>query len=268
MALATPTPKMAVTPFKASERLKSLSETPMYVKALIYGDPGVGKTWLACTVPNPLLVLSEWAVSRLTLERLRRDLGIDPDVIYVESDDDAIEALKYARAHTDKYDSLVLDGITDLNDRIMREVLQEVTLAKEKHDPDILEQRDWNRVLTRTGNVLRLYRDFPGHTVITALATEEMMKIVPLIYPKSLRKMIASMFNFVGYLTAEARAGKPSMRRLHTDLAVAHIAKSPGGFIPPVVENPNFQDLIPQIVSVAGPKQPGPATETEHPQKE
>lgn len=240
-----------ITPFKASERLKSLSNTPVYVKALIYGDAGAGKTWLACTAPKPLLVLSEWAVSRLTLERLRRDLGIDPDVIYVESDDEAIEAYKYARANADKYESLVLDGITDLNDRIVQEVLGEATLINEKHDPDILEQRDWNRVLTRTMNVLRMYRDFPGHTIVTALATEDSMKIVPLVAPKKLRKTIASMFSLVGYLTAEALPGKPSVRKLYTDLSTAFVAKPPGGFIPSVVENPNLGEIIARITSTS-----------------
>lgn len=238
-----------VSPFKASERLKSLSNTPIVVKALIYGDAGAGKTWLACTAPRPLLVLSEWAVSRLTLERLYRDHGIDPDVIYVETDDEAIEAYKYAKANADKYDSLVLDGITDINNRIVQEVLGEAVTMNEKHDPDILEQRDWQRVLTRTMNLLLMYRDFPGHTIVTALATEDNMKIVPLVAPKKLRKTIASMFSLVGYLTAEARPGKPSVRRLYTDLSAAYVAKPPGGFIPSVVDDPNMADIIKQITT-------------------
>ncbi|MBT9132677.1 MAG: hypothetical protein DDT33_01205 [Firmicutes bacterium] len=245
-----------IAPFKASERLKSLSETPIWVKALIYGDSGVGKTWIAATAPNPLLVLSEWAVSRLTLERLRQDLGIDPDVIYIESEEQCLEAYAYARAHAHKYDTLVLDSITDINDRIMREVLNEARAVPRKdgrppHDEDILEQGDWNKVLRRTSYILQLYRDFPGHTVVTAVATIEDMRIVPMIYPKSLRKMIISQFNLAGYLSAEAKQNKPSTRMLQTDMVVSCVAKSPGGFIPAVVESPDMGKIIQQITAGA-----------------
>lgn len=247
---------LTVTPFKASERLKSLSETPIYVKALIYGEAGAGKTWTACTAPKPLLVISEWAMSRLTLERLRQDRGIDPDVIYVTSEDEAIEAYKYAKANADKYESFVLDGITDINDRIMWEVLDEVrgkvSSSGKKHDEEILEEGDWQRVLRRTTYILQLFRDLPGHTIVTALATEEDMKIIPMIYPKSLRKRLSSQFNMVGYLTVEA-LGRPGaakvVRKLITEVGVAHQAKSPGGFVPPVVENPDLSKLIPMITS-------------------
>lgn len=236
--------KISVVPMKASERIKRLSNTPVYVKALIYGDAGAGKTWCACTAPNPLLVLSEWAVARPTLERLRIELGIDPDVITVENDKEAEEAYKYAMANSDKYDSLVLDGITDLNMRIMREVLSEATLAKMGHDPDILEQRDWNKVVQRTTYILMLYRDFPGHTIITALATEDNMKTVPNVAPKSVRRAIASQFNMVGWLTTETRQGKANTRILYTDLSPSYIAKSPGNFIPATIENPNMTAII------------------------
>lgn len=254
---------LTVKPFKASERLKSLSETPIYVKALIYGDPGAGKTWLACTAPKPLLVLSEWAVSRITLERLRQERGIDPDVIYVTSEAEAIEAYKYAAAHADKYESFVLDGITDLNDRIMREVLSEVATLKERHDPDILEQRDWNKVLQRTSYILQLFRDLPGHTIITALATDEAMKTIPMVYPKVLRRSISRHFNMVGYLTVETRQpGKPGVRKLYTELATTFQAKSPGGFVPPIIENPDLGEIIAKITALNTGRRGESETET------
>lgn len=247
---------LSVSPLKASERLKSLSETPMYVKMLIYGDPGVGKTWAACTAPKPLLILSEWAVARLTLERLRSERGIDPDTIFVNSWADFLSAYTYASAHVKNYETIVVDGITDLNDRVMEEILKESVAAaaganrRTPHDPDQLEQGDWNKVLNRTLYAVRLFRDLPCHVVMTALAQEvkNEMFTAPLVQPRGAQKRMPSHFNAVGYLVAEQKPGKPSTRKLYTDITHTFQAKNPGGALPAVVENPDLSLLIPQIM--------------------
>lgn len=244
---------MTVTPLKASERMKALSETPMYVKALIYGDPGTGKTYLACTAPNPLLILSEWAVARTTLERLRRDRGIDPPTIFVHSWSDFMEAYKYAAGNVAKYDTIVVDGLTDLNDRVIEEILASA-VAKPRtsgvHDPDQLEIGDWGKVGNRTLYAVRLFRDLPCNVVMTALAQESKNELftVPLIAPKGAQKKLPAHFNMVGYLVAEQKPGKPSTRKLHVDITHTFQAKNPGGALPPVIENPDLSVLFPQVV--------------------
>lgn len=250
---------IGVSPQKASERLRSLSETPMYVKMLIYGDTGVGKTYAACTAPKPLLILSEWAISRLTLQRLRLDRGIDPDTIYVNSWDDFMDAYAYAAAHASEYDTVVVDGLTDLNDRVMEEILKEsVSMAKMSksrtvpHDPDTLEQGDWYKVQNRTLYAARLFRDLPCHVVMTALAQEvkNEMFTAPLVVPKGVQKRLPSHFNAVGYLVTEQKPGKPSTRKLYTDITHTFVAKNPGGALPSVVDDPDLGVLIPRIMDV------------------
>ena len=245
-------PVMTVSPLKASERLKNLSDTPMYVKALIYGDPGSGKTFLACTAKNPFLILSEWAVAKPTLERLRRDRGIDPDTWFVNSWDDFMEAYKYVSANISKYDTIVVDGVTDLNDRAVTEILSSSINAanrKTAHDPDQLEIGDWGKVLNRTLYAVRLFRDLPCDVVMTALAQEikNEMFTAPMVSPKTAQKKLPAHFNLVGYLVAEPRPGKPSLRKLHLDATITYHAKNPGGALPATIEDPDFSIIVPQI---------------------
>lgn len=243
---------LAVEPLRASERMKSLSETPMYVKMLVYGDSGVGKTWLSCTAPEPLLILSDWAVARPTLERLRRDKGIDPMTIFVNSWDDFMDAYAYAASNVGKYKTVVVDSLTDLNTRAMREVLATATTRRNTHDPDQLEQSDWGKVANRTLYAVELFRDLPCDVVMTALAQEikNEMFTAPLVAPKSAQKRLPAYFNAVGYLVAEQRPGKPSIRKLHMDLSLTFQAKNPGGALPPMIEEPDLSALFPQIVQL------------------
>jgi len=240
---------------KASQRLQNLSDTPMYVKALIYGDSGVGKTWLACTAPTPLLILSEWAIAKPTLDRLRKERGIDPPTILVNSWDDFMEAYKYAAANVKKYETIVVDGLTDLNDRAIEEILREAVNnprveRRTAHDPDTLEIGDWNRVANRTMYAVRLFRDLPAHVVMTALAQEvkNEMCTTPMVAPSKACRRMPSQFNFVGYLTAETRPKQPSVRKLHLDSHMSYVAKNPGNALPAVINDPDMGVIIQQVV--------------------
>lgn len=246
-------PVMTISPHKAGARLRSLSETPIYVKALIYGDPGVGKTFLACTAKNPFLILSEWAVARPTLERLKKDRGTDPDTWFVNSMDDFLEAYKYVAANVQKYDTIVVDGVTDLNDRAIAEVLkssiESAANRKTAHDPDQLEIGDWGKVANKTLYAVKLLRDLPCDVVMTALVQDikSEMCVGPMIAPKSAQKRLPAQFSMMGYLVAEHKPGKPSVRKLHLDSTLAYQAKNPGGALPSTVENPDLSVLFPQI---------------------
>lgn len=244
---------MKVTPVKASARLQSLGDTPMYVKALIYGEPGAGKTYLACTAKNPLLILSEWAVARPTLAQLQKERRIDPDTIFVQSWADFEEAYKYAKANADKYDTIIVDSITDLNDRAIEEVLKESvanSVSRQKtHDPDQLEIGDWGKVANKTLYAVRLFRDLPCDVIMLALAQEVKgeMFTAPMASPKAVQKKLAANFNMVGYLMAEQQPGKTSVRKLHVDMTHLYQAKNPGGALGATITNPDMAVIINQI---------------------
>lgn len=244
---------MKITPIKASERLKSLTETPLYVKALIYGNSGAGKTWLACTAKNPLLILSEWAVARPTLAKLHIDFGIDPDTIYVNSLADFDDAYDYAAAHAADYSTIVVDGLTDLNDRAMDEILVENTrlaaLNDRVHVADRLEIGDWGQVANRTLKMARKFRDLPCDVVMTALSMDvkQEMFTIPMLVPKTVQKRIAAYFNFVGFLDVDITPNKLTQRKLYINLTNIYQAKNPGGALEGVIVNPHMGQIITQV---------------------
>jgi len=245
---------LTVAPSKASARLKSLEDTHFYAKGLVYGMPGSGKTYAVCRAPQPLLlIISDWAVARPTILRVRKEYGIDPDVIEVNSWSDYMEAYKYASAHASEYACISVDGISDMNERIGNEILTDAIAYASKsdrktHDPDALEMGDWNKVGNRTIYSVRLFRDLPCHVLFTALENEINMLLCPMVQPKSLLRKFPSYFNLVGHLVCEEQPKKASKRILQLDSSYNYMAKNPGGALPSSIEDPDFSVIIPQIV--------------------
>lgn len=241
MTVLTPSPK------KTSERLRKLSETPWYVKMLIYGRSGAGKTYLACTAEKPLVVLSEYNVSIPTLLALHRETGADPDIFEVTSWNDYMDAYKYAAANLSKYKTIVIDGITDLNYRVMREILDTGIAHKAEHDQDILEIGEYNKLHQRTMYAVKLFRDLPIDVVFTALEQDikKEMITVPMITPKSTALLLPSQFNTVGNLIVKPK-GNNNVRELQVHAQLTKEGKNPGGALSQVITSPNLATLIPE----------------------
>lgn len=244
---------LTATPAKAKVRLRSLSEMPVYIKALVYADSGAGKTYLLGTAPKPVHILSEWAVALPTLQRVAKDYGANPDLLFVETWDDLMGAYEYVRANLSKYESVCLDGLTDVNNMVMSDILAEAFVRSSHravaHDRDALEQSDWNKVINRMTYVIKLFRDLPIDVYMTALEQDvkQEARVAPLVTPVKLYKKLPSFFNMVGRLEADVRPNKPSVRRLYLDSTLTYMAKNPGGALPPIIENPNLTDIVAKI---------------------
>jgi hypothetical protein len=247
-------PVIRVAPQRASERLQTLADSPVYVKGLIYGDPGVGKTYLACTAPNPILILSDYMVAKPTLQALRKLRGIDPPLFIVNTVADFEEAYNYAANlpmvnNPEGIPSIIIDSLTDLNDRVMEEVLAD-GIKRPSHSPDQLEVGDWNKVANKMFYWVRRFRDLPMHTIMTALVRESKDGLTkgPMAQPNAVYSKLPAFFNLVGYLNAEIRPKQPSIRRLQVDSSNVYVAKNPGNALASVVENPDLAVMIPAIV--------------------
>lgn len=237
-------------PPKGHPKVRIVAEAPLHVKFLLCGDPGVGKTYLSATAPNPLLLLAEPEVAMPTLLRVERDRGRRIPYWEIRSMDDLREAYEWLVGERPPYDTIVIDGMTEILHQIGGEIIEEGVARRSSHDPEILEEGDWNRQQLRVRSLVRMFRDLPYHVIITAhqTAVKGDFRIGPWFQPRSLVTSIPAYFNTVGYLVERNQEGE-SARYLIVGHTEEYIAKSPGGALPPVIKNPDLGELFPQIIN-------------------
>lgn len=142
------------------------------VNMLIYGEAGVGKTWLAGSayaVPEMRRVL--YVDAEAGADTLKQSW---PDVELVQAtkweDYERLYAALLAGAH--EYRTVVLDSISEILEHCKEQVMVEMKLDpdNEKRDADVPSVREWGKILTRMLRLVRRFRDLPLNVVFIAHA--------------------------------------------------------------------------------------------------
>lgn len=134
------------------------------VKLVVYGRSGMGKTMLACTMPNPIILSAESGLLSLKRENIERVWGKDnPSITYeipvieIETVQDLIDAEVYLR--TDPLGQLfnpVLDSATEIAEQVLANAKKQVKDPRQAYG-ELIEQ------MTRT---IKAFRDLPGRHVL------------------------------------------------------------------------------------------------------
>ena len=179
--------------------------TPMdhFTKVLIYGASGVGKTTLASTAPSPLFLSAESGLLSIAHK--------SPEFDEIKSTDDlkrVYHALKTGHGDYRKYQTIVIDSISEINEIVKEEILGN---ANKGNNKDSLSQRDWGDVLRKIIKILREFRDLPYNVVFIAGESYEkdedsLFKILPGLNGKA-AKEIAHFLDIVAYLEID-KSGK------------------------------------------------------------
>ena len=174
------------------DRIVKASEAKQdFMKILIHGQSGTGKSTMCATAPGRILYLWTERQGVLSFKRLRPG----DDTLQIESLENLREALDYLRGGNHKYDTACLDSLTDMQ----RLIVGEITAGKDA--PTIA---DWGTIINRTLSLVEAYRNLPMHVVITALSDEaiigEEQRIVrPSVAGRKLPGQLSQFFNIVGY---------------------------------------------------------------------
>lgn len=202
---------------------------------LVYGEPGVGKTTFGATAPRPLIIDAEAGILSI------RDK--DLDIVQIRNFEDMRSLFKELKKPevSAKYDTLVIDSITE----IMKKIVDEVRGSKER--PTL---QDWGTIISKTEIMLRTLRDMPKNVIITALVAEEKddNKIVkrPSVNGKSLPEMMCSFMDVVGYMDVE-KVAEGSERRIWVQPHLNYYAKDRSGKLENPIVSPDFTEMLKMV---------------------
>lgn len=161
-----------------------------YLKALVYGKPGTGKTNIGTSAPNPLILLSERQAVANVRDAAKRLGRPRPPILVMETLDDyryVLRALHGDRAKpfvVAKDDgtviltlakwpeTIVIDSVTDVMEMISTEIREQSPPKLGKDNLPVDSERFWNVMEDKGRKFVRAFRDAPAHVVFLALFAE------------------------------------------------------------------------------------------------
>jgi len=170
-----------------------------FIKALIFGKPGTGKTTFASTAPKPLFLSAEAGLLSIADK--------NPDAVVIRSLKDLQDAHDYLKTQKHDYQTIIIDSITEINEIIKAEI--------EKKNNRAIRRDDWGEVSTKIKRVIRDFRDLPMHCIFLAQENVEkdedtIVRIYPSLNGKSATE-IAAACDVVGYLDIDKTLGERYM---------------------------------------------------------
>lgn len=218
-------------------KIQKINEVPVYVKMLVYGTIGTGKTRFASTAPNVLFGNSESGTLSISgkdidayhiscfldlndmaeflmehcilRDKLRRGIKAGATAKQLN----AVRDLLWQLCHTDDaprngaepalYDSVVIDSLTDVQKKSLDEIMNDAKRL-EKHDPDKANLEDYGKNTTQVRRVCRFFRDLPMNVIFVCLPADDKEDsgepiVRPLLTPK-LAEEVMGYVDVVGYL--------------------------------------------------------------------
>lgn len=160
--------------------LAPLASRREFVKAVLYGREGTGKSTAAAQASKLGRVLFVDSEGGLKIEALTR-LGADPDQILVwPSDRSPITATSLEQLHQhlvsefakdpEYLTTIVVDSLTEIH-HLLREQATEYRVANSRVelDPDYIDRNDYGRMTNQLRKLIRRFRDLPCNVVFIAL---------------------------------------------------------------------------------------------------
>ncbi len=249
--------KEAPTPVTGIVKLEilKLEDHTEYLKILIYGPAGVGKTVLAASVdevvPLSPALLVDMEAGTMSVQNRK---GLRFVKVSTWKDVVALMTMLKSKELQDEYKTIIIDSISEMQRIIMAGVMAQAVAQDPSHDKEVPYRQDWGRASERTRRIIKQLRNLPYNIIMTALSKESqdeagVVSTLPAM-PGQLAGETAAFMDIVGFLqTAVARAGRRRsiVRRLFIQPTGRFIAKDRSDHLGSMVENPTMQiihDLI------------------------
>lgn len=224
---------------------KPAIEIPSYVKLLLYGPPGSGKTRFCADAPNPW-----WFDFENSAETLRN--WPEYKHIPVKVPDTAIDLFKGVKTavQTPECETIVIDTVTTALDSYMMDKAEEISKKNNNRDEFVFYEADYKystRVFTRIFDILA---SLPINVVvifhekeIRDKETGRVTDIFPDVTP-ALRKSVTRLVNMVGYLESVTSAAKnETTRKLYVNRTHKIEAKNRLNIQDVFITNPEWKNI-------------------------
>ncbi len=209
-AQAKPPVKDTDLPDEITDLGDGLSE---FVKILIYGNPGSGKTPLALTAPNALTLECDRGLKSATVKGMSGKKWVITDY------NDLTSAYEYMRDRGCKrFDWLIFDSITMFQERGLRQIMEDLHAVKSHREIWAADQGEYGQNMNRLSMFVRDIVDLPINVIITATALVSAVEqpdgstvdnFWPNIQGKKMPQKIASYVDIVAHLQRKARKDDP-----------------------------------------------------------
>lgn len=232
--------------------------TPDRVKMLVYADVGQGKTAFAATCPNALYVSVEGGEATL----MQPPHAIDPRtrIFRATQWEDMRTVYVNLRDRTWPFESVIIDTITDLQDKALFEVMAREEAKDSKRPKGRPQRNDYQEVANMMRRMMMRYRDLPLHVIFVAHYQDDRAgnpnpgtvssrairaAVMPNVY-----KALSAYVDIMGFMvkvpetTPDGRpTGKINYTMVFEDPTRTFQAKTRFR-LPQFIQNPTFPDLL------------------------
>lgn len=207
------------------------------VKVLVYGEPGVGKTVLCATAPNPIILSSESGLLSL------RHTNIP--VIQIDTVDDLTEAHQWFLKSKDarQFSTICIDSISEVAEVVLKNAKKQVKDARQAY----------MELLEKMIETVKAFRDLEGYNVYMS-AKEELfkdeamgsLKFRPMLPGSRLSPALPYLFDEVLALRIGTTTDKKTYRYLQTQPDMRYTAKDRSGSLAEI-EQPDLTHVFTKI---------------------